>query len=626
MNIVFAGAMISIMALCVFGGIVPLGSVNAELAFPAYICAALLAAMWAGWLFFSKDATWKYSPMHWPVFAFVLYAGIRYCFSPLEYDARVELFHVVLCGFLYFVCASHFFRPSDRAVILTALFTLAVVESGYGIWQAFSKTDAVLGWVRPDAYRGRGSGTLICPNHFAGLLELILGLAVARAALVPRESASLERSTIFKVITVYAALMMVAGIILSFSRAGWASTLAGLSMFIFLGKWNLRTIWPRIAIVATLLAAIGFIFWQFTPLRMHFGGSLRIDNRTEAVSLADPSLGGRTLMWKDTIRMVRDNPVVGTGGGSWAWTYPRYQDARIRSRPDYSHNDFLNLASDYGLIGVALMGAVFAGFFRQSLLLAKPGHPPEIRAFAIGSSVSVVIILFHSWFDSSLHIPGVSMLLATIMGFTAAMDDTQHKFPRKPLPQWKRLGLALCLLALCVFGMWHFVPTALGTRYTDFGNRLKADLQHELALAYYDYALDWDPKSPEPYARIGDIYRTWAFWRLGPDKADERKQFTEQGLEAYDRSLTLNPYQPLVLLDKAKLHQTLGQHAEAFQCFEKAIEIYPNNGLAYYRLGLYWRDRGDNEKAQKAFAESIRLNYTHTAALNEAETRATPVP
>ena len=624
MNIVFAGAMISIMALCVFGGVLPLGSVNAELAFPAYICVALLVLMWAAWLFFSRNASWKYSPMHWPVFGFLVYATLRYWFSPLEYDARVELFHVWLCGLVYFLCSANFFRPSDRVVILVTLLLLAVFESGYGIWQAFSKTDAVLGWVRPEGYRGRGSGTLICPNHFAALLELVLGLAVARAALVPRENASLERSTILKVLTVYAALMTVAGIILSFSRAGWASTVVGLSLFLFFGKWNLRSSWPRIALVAVLLAAIAFL-WRLDFVRDYIAKSLRVDERTEAVSLADPSLGGRTLMWGGTIHMIRDNPALGTGGGSWAWMYSRYQDGRIRSRPDYTHNDFLNLASDYGLVGVVLMGFIFVGFFRQSVLLTKPGHPPEVRAFAVGGIVSLSILLLHSWFDSSLHIPGVSLVLAVILGFTAAMDDTQRRFLRRPLPSWQRYGLAVALIAVCVFGMWHFVPTAMGTRYTDFGNRLKADLQYDLARPYYDYSLDWDPKSPEPFARIGDIYRIWTFWRLSPDKADERRDLATQGIQAYERSLELNPYQSGVLLDKAKLHETLGQHEDAVRAFERALEIYPNNALAYYRLGFYWRDRGENEKARKAFAESMKLNYTHAAGINELELQ-TPAP
>src|SRR6266487_1553806 len=99
MSRVYAGAMITLMALCVLGAVLPLGAVNAEV--------ALLA-----------------------------YAAIRYFSSPVEYDARGELFQVGVCGLVYFVCATQFERPSDRSFFLVAFMILAVFESVYVICQA----------------------------------------------------------------------------------------------------------------------------------------------------------------------------------------------------------------------------------------------------------------------------------------------------------------------------------------------------------------------------------------------------------------------------------------------------------------------------------------------------------
>src|SRR5213592_2766156 len=141
MSRVYAGAMIIIMALCVFGATLPIGAVTPEVAAPAYTLAALLGVLWAGRLVFAPAATWSCSPMHWPVAIFLGYAAVRYFTSPLEYAARVELFQVGVCGLIYFVCAAQFQRPSDRACFLIALMILAVFESGYATWQALSKTD-----------------------------------------------------------------------------------------------------------------------------------------------------------------------------------------------------------------------------------------------------------------------------------------------------------------------------------------------------------------------------------------------------------------------------------------------------------------------------------------------------
>src|SRR5688500_4777791 len=102
MSSVFASAMIIIMALVVFLGLLPLGAVNPELSLPAFSLAALLSVLWAARLFFAGDSTWNYSPMHWPAALFMAYAFARYLFSPLEHAARAELFQIGLCGFSYF--------------------------------------------------------------------------------------------------------------------------------------------------------------------------------------------------------------------------------------------------------------------------------------------------------------------------------------------------------------------------------------------------------------------------------------------------------------------------------------------------------------------------------------------
>lgn len=611
--------MITIMALCVFGGLLPIGSINAELAFPAYLLAAISGILWSAKLVFSKDAAWNPSPMHLPVAGFVAYASIRYWFSPLEYEARVELFQIVICGLVYFVCSQQFRRPIDRTILIAVVALIGLFETSYGIWQVMSKSDAVLQWVRPEGYRGRASGTLICPNHLAGMLELILGLVLARAIIVRRECQSLEKATILKVVTLYAAVMIAVGILFTFSRAGWVATVVGLISFPLLGN-RLKLSWPRLAIVVVGLGLASLLAWNYGPIRGYILKSLKTDEKTQTVSLVDPTLGGRVTMWKETVAMIQGQPLVGYGGGSWAWVYQQYKSPWIPTRPDFTHNDFLNLASDYGLIGFILIAAVMVGFYRHAWSMSRPIHSPEQRAFAIGAMISVTSILVHSWFDSSLHIPGNAILFAFILGCTAALGDTQQ-FTARPLRPVIRYGVASAILAVCVAGMWLFIPTARATRYTDLGNLLRADLDYEMALAYYEYAIFLDPKSPEPHARRGDVFRTWANWRLGPEKKVERQQLARQAIESYDASLSLNPYQALVLQEKAKMHQILGELEATRKTYERAIAVYPTFGKTFFLLGTFYRDHGEPAKAREAFEQAARLDYDRSVGINLEELR-----
>ena len=619
---VFAGAMMPIMALVLFCSVIPLGGVNPILLSPAFGLIVLISLLWAGRILGSKELSWNRSPMHWPMLIFVGYSVVLYFTTPFEYEARNELFQIGLCALVYFAAAHQFHRRQDRTLFLAALILLAVFESAFAMWQAFTLSDAILFWERPEAYNGRGSGTFVCPNHLAGFLEMVLGLVLARAVIVRRESQSVERAVILKVLLIYAAVMAVAGILVTLSRSGWAATVVGLSALLFLGERRLRSVLPRAALVFAVLTFMAFMLWNVDSIRNYVVKSLRVDNQTQGISLSDPSLGGRALMWSGTVRMIRDAPLFGTGIGSWQWVYQRYKVPGVTvSEPDYTHNDYLNLAADYGLVGVVIMLALFICFFGHAWRISRTAQHSEQRAFAVGAMLSVISILVHSWFDFNLHIPANSLLLAAIMGFTAAMGDQQRRLPAKAVPPIARYTLGAAVLCVGGIGVRFFLPTLMAFHYTDLGNGARIQLDYNTAFSHYERASVLDPKYPKPHVMTGDIYLSSANWRKTPAKAGERHSLANKAVQAYERALSLNPLQAYVRVSKARAHELAGEDELALQSYLQAIETSPINAYAYYMLGCYHRDRGQDEQALHAFDKANKyFNYTDpTFQMNAAE-------
>uniref|UniRef100_A0ACD5GNQ9 O-antigen ligase family protein n=1 Tax=Desertifilum tharense IPPAS B-1220 TaxID=1781255 RepID=A0ACD5GNQ9_9CYAN len=67
----------------------------------------------------------------------------------------------------------------------------------------------------------------------------------------------------------------------------------------------------------------------------------------------EPTLSGRTYLWEASIEKIRQRPWLGygyqafwqvSGGAEYVWTAVRYQ-------PAHSHNGFINLTLDLGLLG-----------------------------------------------------------------------------------------------------------------------------------------------------------------------------------------------------------------------------------------------------------------------------------
>lgn len=602
------GALVAGVVVCLVLATVPFGAITAEHSAPLYALAALLAVLWAAKLLFWKQVSWLQSPMHWAVAAFALYAAARYVTSPIEYESRLELFHVALYTLIYFLVASNLWRQRDRSMVVVAVMVLAVAETAYGLSQFGSGgADVVLNADRPEQYHGRASGTFICPNHLAGFLEIVLGLLVARIAIRPFAGGSPLRRRAFKAMEIVVALVVVAGIVTTLSRGGWVATTAGIVVFAA-WAWRTQAISPRVAAaVLALLVLLAGSAMSVRSVRDRVAHTVAVGQSDQAVVLKDVTLAGRTLMWTATLRMIPDHPVFGTGPLTWEWFHLKYREPRLQMRPRYTHQDVLQLTSDYGVVGLALVLAILSCFFWHAARMSRPGPPAEQRAFAVGGAVAVAAIVVHSFVDFNMHIPANALLVVTVMGLTVAMDNGTAGSRRPAMPRASRNALAVTLLALAGVGVWFGIPLVRADRDTSLGNRHKEALEWDLALASYRSAIAADPGFPEPHAKAGDVYRAQSALAATPEEGAERQELAQQAIAAYARSLALNPYQSEVMLRLASAYELAGDNTSALRTYQRALAVDPNNAFNYMRLGIFYRRMGDAEHAIEAFEKSNQL-------------------
>jgi len=606
MRNLLTNAMVVTVGLCLLVAVVAFGAVTSDLAAPVYGLALVATVCWAVKLLLADVVTWKKSPMHLPVLAFLVYATVRYFASPIEYESRLELFDVWLCGLVYFLVASNLYHSRHRAVLMGLLVALAVLEAIYGIWQFATRAETALYLQRPQMYFHRGGGTFMCPNHLAGFLEMILGLVLGNIALRRVSSGSAQRGTLAKVFWAYAAVVMMAGIVTTLSRAGWISTAIGVLVVFLWGDWRAQSMWPRIAVALLSVAVLAFITFRIQPARDYISLTMRSGTESEVVKLKDPSLGGRTLLWKAAWDMFRSHPIVGTGAGTWEWMHLKYRDPQVQGHAEYAHNDILNLASDYGSIGFGIVLAALLCFYWQASVVAKSDPSSEHRSFATGAILAVTVILVHSWFDFNLHVLANALVLAAILGLTVAIEEDPIRFPRVKMKRSFRFALAGFLLALATVGAWSFGRTALATRYTELGLAAKRALDWDTATNHFHRAIALDPGFAEPYRRLGDTLHTQSEWRLDPARSHERKALARDALQLYQQSLALNPYQSEAYLRTARLLEILDQDDQALKAYEQVLAIDPNNAFIYLRLGFRYR------RVALPFSES---DFTNLAAL-----------
>ncbi len=584
-------ALLVCWALMLGYGVFAFGGAAREYVLPFYLLGATLAGLWAAKLLLCRPVSWVWSPMHVPVLLFAAYTVIRYFTSPVEYDARTELLHILLFTVVYFVASANFYRQRDRTILVWILAGVAFASAVYGFWQFATKTDAVLWFTRPAQYRGRASGTYICPNHLAGLLEMAFAVLLGRLVVNRLPSRSLQKTFLIKLGELYMLLFVLAGLYATQSRGGWVATALAI-IGALLWMWRAKALHPRIVDTALLLIVVGGIAALSVPsartrLQQTFTLNLDYTFDYDVLEVKDETWSDRLGLNQGTKRIIGEHPVFGSGPGTWRWIFPQHRDARILYTPRYAHNDVLELTAEYGFIGLALALGVLGCFLWQVVRFTRPAVAAEERAWMIGAVTAITAIGFHSFTDFNLHIPVNAFIVASLLGLTAAISGKERHFLRLEARPPARTVAGIALAAVTVVLLWLSIPLCLAHRQAMAGDDALAAGEWNIAIEHYRRAAKLDARSPLAQVRLGDAFRRQNADPTAPLRADESRALLDNAVRAYERSLVLNPLDSGVWFRLAVVREGQNEIELARAAYERAVTLDPLNPALLLRAGRF---------------------------------------
>ncbi len=170
----------------------------------------------------------------WSGAIFFGYVLVRAWFSPVPYLARIDLFSVLGGLVVYLAVALVFTSASWRMAFLGDLLLLALVQVVIGATQIRDGNNFMLiPFLQRLDYGRRASGFYVCPNHFAGVLEVlgVFCLSFVCWSRWPLWS---------KLLVGYVGLCCYAGLALTGSRGGYLSAAVSLLVVALLTLLALR--------------------------------------------------------------------------------------------------------------------------------------------------------------------------------------------------------------------------------------------------------------------------------------------------------------------------------------------------------------------------------------------------
>lgn len=272
-------------------------------------------------------------------------------------------------------------------------------------------------------------GTFVNRNHFAGFMELCLGVGVglmlARLGNQSEGSRSWRERTVRwlkfllspKMVLRMLLVVMVIALVLTRSRMGNTGFFASLLVVGTLALALTRRSAPAmVTLIISLVLVDVLVVGTWVGLE-------KVVERVQGPQFAI-DVDFRADVAAHAVDLVADFPWFGTGGGSFYSAYIRYR-SMLPGYFDHAHHDYLELAADFGLLGLALLGALVVSTFWVSARAMAKRRSALPRGIAFGVMMAMVAIAIHSTVDFNLQIPANALLTVVVL----AMGWLAYRLP-----------------------------------------------------------------------------------------------------------------------------------------------------------------------------------------------------
>ena len=363
----------------------------------------LLPGLAAGWLWngmLAKRVRFPASPLSWPiatmlaVFVLTFIGGLSQFPFLTGREQLVSALYIVRWAeyaLLLFIIADVVRTEATGKRLLWTLFGAAGIVTVLGFIQLklFPNFSSMVpqGW---DPHIGRMLSTWFDPNFLGGFLSFIAVIAGALALLAK------GRSSV--ALWAFAAFLSV-GVVLTFSRSGYAAFIAGVFVLTFLRSKRLFLLF---VVVAGLVVT--------TVPRVH--------DRVVGAFNVDETAKTRIVSWKNALTVYADHPVFGIGYNTYRYVQVDYgfqKDAADHSAggSDSSLLTILVTTGPVGLLAFCWMLWAYASIAWKSF---KKGTTPLIRGLGLGALAAMASVVAHSFFINSLLFPHMMETIAVTFG------------------------------------------------------------------------------------------------------------------------------------------------------------------------------------------------------------------
>ncbi|KXG76278.1 O-antigen ligase family protein [Thermotalea metallivorans] len=292
-----------------------------------------------------------------------------------------------------------------------------------------------------------------------------------------------------------------------------------------------------------------------------------IGQRIQSISFGAETVTERTVFYKDAFAIIRDYPILGTGGGGWSTLYRMYQSYGYNSTQ--AHNYYLQLWIEIGTLGMAVFGILILIYIYNTYRAYKIFEEPSDKAKITAMFVSVISILLHSTIDFDLSLAAMAIFVWGLVGAQLGMERNIREKDGK----FKNF-IVYGTLGMTVFFLFMSIMSYMAFDAANQGIKLVQDNQPELGMKKFKQAVRFAPFEPTyaaDYANLANV--------IGKKKQDQ--QLIEESARYIDMSVKRGKYNYEILINASRFYASNGFIEKALETIDSLEKYHPLDSSTY---------------------------------------------
>ncbi len=403
-------------------------------------------------------------------------------------------------------------------------------------------------------------------NHFAGFMEMLLPLAMVLFFYYrPRDTMELglrqkivhfvdhlQHSPAFRY--GFISLLLFSAILLSQSRTGVSVVVACCTLMIFAQRrlFQLKRTSPVLLLLFLVLAGVIVGSSGLDKIDQRFGAVLSDNPATPQ----ENSLASRVDFWRDSLGIMHDFPLTGSGFGTFYAVFPGYKSYQSQMPVRQAHNDYIELATDGGLVALLLAGLCLGSILWANFKQYRKRKEKYVKHLYVGTLTGIIALLLHCLVEYQFRQnTAVPLYFFFLLGVQTVAIHSRRSVERTPLlaqmhvSSVGRWSVSLSLLAIIGLG--------LAFRGGEVIAAAGAPLPSE-----------------DPRERVV----------LSPE---QRQETTQAFYQRMVRNARFAPLNPVYVVAAAYSAQLSGEAKDAEHYFQVALQLDPMNADALQLYGQF---------------------------------------